>query len=95
MGLTDACREILKASKEPMTPTEVRDVLIKMGYDLKKYKNALASIHTILKRLGSSSGVWTTVRQKDKKVAYRWDGASEVPKHGSGKVKPFKKGGKG
>jgi hypothetical protein len=93
MGLTDACREVLKGSKEAMTPTEVRDALVRMGYDLKKYKNALASIHTILKRLGSSNGVWTTVRQRDKKVAYKWD-TPESPKPEGGKVKPFKKAAK-
>lgn len=94
MGLTDACREILKGSKEAMTPTEVRDALVRMGYDLKKYKNALASIHTILKRLGRSNGVWTIVRQKDKKVAYQWAVASEVPGREGGKVKPLKKASK-
>lgn len=91
MGLTDACREVLKASMKAMTPVEVRDALIKMGYDIKKYKNILASIHTILKRLSNTSNVWVCVRDKDKKVAYKWGGIEEVPAQESDKVKPFRK----
>lgn len=51
MGLTDAVREVLKAGDRAMTPLEVRDSLLRIGYDLSVYKNVQAVIHTALKRL--------------------------------------------
>ena len=50
-GLTDACRIVLKAARRAMTPTEVRDRLEAIGFDLTKYTNSLAAIHTVLRRL--------------------------------------------
>ena len=52
-GLTDACRIVLR-SGSPMTPTDVRDRLLSIGFDLSKYSNELAGIHTVLKRLNES-----------------------------------------
>jgi hypothetical protein len=50
MGLTDMVREILRAAKFPLTPTDIRDEMIEAGLD-KEYSNILASIHIIIKRL--------------------------------------------
>jgi hypothetical protein len=50
-GLTDACRLVLKNAAAPLTPTEVRDRLASIGFDLSRHSNPLASIHTVLKRL--------------------------------------------
>src|SRR5262245_54393822 len=50
-GLTDGCRMVLIASGRPQTPTEVREALVACGFDLSKYSNDLAAIHTVLKRL--------------------------------------------
>jgi hypothetical protein len=50
-GLTDACRVVLKGARQAMTPSEVRDRLDAIGFDLTRYTNALAAIHTVLKRL--------------------------------------------
>jgi hypothetical protein len=50
-GLTDACRVVLKGAGYPMTPVEVRDRLEAIGFDLSKYVNSIAAIHTVLKRL--------------------------------------------
>jgi hypothetical protein len=38
----------------PVTPTDVRERLKAIGFDLSKYVNDLAAIHTILKRLNES-----------------------------------------
>lgn len=74
LGLTDAIRYVLGTfaglNGFPMTPVEIRDKLSERGYDIGGYKNVMASIHTILRRLqkkneiklfDSSSGrvVWT------------------------------------
>lgn len=50
-GITDACREALRGSGKFMSPLEVRALLEAKGLDLSKQKNAMASIHTVLKRL--------------------------------------------
>ena len=56
-GLTDACRVVLKNAGKPMTPTEVRDRLESIGFDLSKYSNSLAAVHTVLKRLNQAKEV--------------------------------------
>lgn len=53
-GLTDGCRMVLMASGRPMKPPEVRDALTACGFDLSKYANELAAIHTVLKRLNEA-----------------------------------------
>jgi hypothetical protein len=52
-GLTDAVRMIMRGGV-PMTPVEVRDRLHAIGFDVSKYANDLAAVHTILKRLNES-----------------------------------------
>lgn len=52
-GLTDACRVVLRSGL-PMTPKDVRERLLAIGFDLSKYSNDLAGIHTVLKRLNES-----------------------------------------
>jgi hypothetical protein len=54
LGLTDAVRLVVRGGGVPMTPVEVRDRLHGMGFDLSKYANDLAAVHTILKRLNES-----------------------------------------
>lgn len=71
VGLTDACRHALKVSKSPRTAGEVRDWLEGSGYDLSEQENALASIHTILKRL-VTSGEAESGTSKDGKASYKW-----------------------
>src|SRR5215471_5009265 len=51
LGLTDACRLVLRNSTSSLTALEVRDRLAAIGVDLDKYSNPLASIHTVLKRM--------------------------------------------
>jgi len=53
LGLTDAIRIVMR-SGVPMTPVEVRDRLRAIGFDVSKYANDLAAVHTILKRLNGS-----------------------------------------
>ena len=53
-GLTDACRMVLRNAGTPMTAVQVRERLSSIGFDLDKYANGLAAIHTVLKRLEES-----------------------------------------
>jgi hypothetical protein len=70
VGLTDAVREILKSTRVFITPVRVRDKLKEAGFDLDKYKNVLASIHTVLKRLYEANEIEMSTREG--KTLYRW-----------------------
>jgi hypothetical protein len=52
MGLTNAIRWVFKQPIIlPLTPTQVRDHLAEMGYDLTKYAHMMPPIHNTLKRM--------------------------------------------
>jgi hypothetical protein len=74
-GLTDACRVVSKSAGRPMTPIEVRDRLLAIGFDLSKYANSLAAIHTVLKRL-AEAGELRSVALDPGKVFYVWQRAA-------------------
>jgi hypothetical protein len=78
LGLTDACRMVLKAAGHPLTALEVRAQLEAMGIDLSKYTSDLAAIHTVLKRLAESGQVAFVPRGWDK-PGYRWDAPISPP----------------
>jgi hypothetical protein len=54
MGLTEAIRVVMRGAGVPMTPVQIRERLNAIGFDLSKYSNDLAAIHTILKRLNDA-----------------------------------------
>lgn len=70
-GLTDACRVVLRSGL-PMTPVDVRDRLLSIGFDLSKYSNELAGIHTVLKRL-NESGELRFLVGGPRQGAYLWN----------------------
>jgi len=72
MGLTDAIRLVVRGAGVPMTPVEVRDRLHAIGFDVSKYANDLAAIHTILKRLNDSGEVRFIAREPGKHQ-YTWN----------------------
>src|ERR1700749_2363296 len=52
MGLTEAIRWVFRQPLLlPLTPTQVRDKMAEMGYDLGKYKHVMPPIHNTLKRM--------------------------------------------
>ena len=63
VGLTDAVREVLKSTRYFSSPVLVRDKLKEIGYDLSKYTNELANIHTVLKRLVENDEATITTRE--------------------------------
>ncbi len=70
LGLTDACRLVLRRGV-PMTPIEVRDLLLAIGVDLSIYSSELAVIHTVLKRL-NEAGEIRLIPRAGGKHAYLW-----------------------
>jgi hypothetical protein len=70
-GLTDACRAILRNGGVPLSPTELRDRLVAIGFDLSKYSNELAAIHTVLRRLNDSGEIRFIAAPG--KHLYRWN----------------------
>ena len=72
MGLTDAIRLVVRGAGVPMTPVEVRDRLHGIGFDVSKYANDLAAVHTILKRL-NESGELRFVSRAPGKHQYIWN----------------------
>ena len=84
LGLTDACRLIARGAGVPLTPVDVRERLQSIGFDLEKYSNDLAAIHTILKRLNESGELRLIARTNDPgKHAYIWNHGPSVVALGS------------
>jgi hypothetical protein len=71
LGLTDACRLVLRGAGLPMTPLDVRQRLLSIGLDLSVYANDLSAIHTTLKRLNEAGEIRLIARGTDKQ-AYLW-----------------------
>jgi len=73
LGLTDACRLVVRGAGVPVTPADVRQRLQSIGFDLTRYVNDLAAIHTILKRLNESGEMRLVPRGTEPgKHAYLW-----------------------
>jgi hypothetical protein len=62
---------VLRNAGGPMTAAEVRDRLAVIGFDLSRYGNALAALHTTLKRLAEAGEIAATAAGS-RKTAYRW-----------------------
>src|SRR5215469_15473694 len=71
LGLTDAVRMVVRGAGMPISPTEVRDRLRAIGFDLSKYANELAAVHTILKRL-NQAGELRFLPRAGGKHQYAW-----------------------
>jgi hypothetical protein len=71
-GLTDACKTSLRCAAAPMTPIEVRDRLRSTGFDITRYSNPLAAIHTVLRRLTEAGDVRRIPASRSKGVAYEY-----------------------
>src|ERR1043166_9729189 len=58
MGLTEAIRWVFRQPLLlPLTPTQVRDRMAEMGYDLSKYKFVMPPIHNTLKRMKEAGAI--------------------------------------
>jgi hypothetical protein len=56
-GFTDSIREIFRTHVNGLTPIQVRDKLLELGFDLNSQSNPMASIHTVIRRLESAGEI--------------------------------------
>jgi hypothetical protein len=80
MGLTDAVRDIFtqKVGSGTLTTLELRDYLVRVGYDITKYGNVMANIHSVITRLLQRGEISEAGTRADNKVAYKWNYKIEV-----------------
>jgi hypothetical protein len=69
MGLKGACRQVLLASDESLTPAEVVLGIDRLGLQYGDYNNLLASVHTTLRRMAESGEAEES--SKEGKKAYK------------------------
>lgn len=73
-GLTHAVRGIMQHSSGKLwSPTEMRDRLLRNGYDFGLQANPLASIHTVLKRIAASGDWGYSAVEGDNGNLYKFD----------------------
>ena len=73
VGLNDVCRMALRGAGVPMTPVEVRERVKAIGFDLGRYSNDLAAVHTTLKRLNEAGELRFIARPGTGEKSYVWD----------------------
>jgi hypothetical protein len=86
LGLTDACRLVLRNSSDPLTAVELRHRLASIGVDLDRHANPLASIHTVLRRLQETGEL--VERDRDDERSSRTAYSFAVPGLGVATVGP-------
>ena len=59
LGISDAIRKVLNSSNEAMRPTEIREELREIEFDIDGYKQPLSAIHTTIRRLKDQGEVET------------------------------------
>src|SRR5262249_41247518 len=70
IGLTDACRLVLRNAETPLTALEIRDRLKTIGVDLHKDSKPPASIHTSPKAMHEGGEVREGDREASSRTAY-------------------------
>jgi hypothetical protein len=58
-GFTDAIRRLFRIHQTALSPTEIRDNLVKMGIGVNQV-NLLSSIHTVLRRMAEAGEIERT-----------------------------------
>ena len=71
MGLTAAIRMALKSHGGCLNARQVKVQIERLGFSTANYKNVLATIHTVLKRL-ARNGELDASGKSEGRTAYRW-----------------------
>jgi len=70
-GLTDACRRVLMQADAPLLPHQVRDRLRFEGLSLESHRDPVATVTTVLRRLGQYGEARAVTSPKGKR-AWQW-----------------------
>jgi hypothetical protein len=70
LGFKDATTLVIRSAKAALAPTEIRDELRRLGYDIDSYSNPMASLHQVLKRLEAQNEI-EEVQSLDSKKRYQ------------------------
>jgi len=70
LTLANAIRLVIRGAGRPMSVLEVRSKLTDLRYDLSKYENPLASIHTAMNRMKEAEELRLVESETDKKKMF-------------------------
>lgn len=71
VGITEAVLRVLMTSREGLRPTQVRDLLVTNGYQVRG-DNPMSTVHTVLKRLASRPDGSIVVEDNSGKLLYKY-----------------------
>jgi hypothetical protein len=71
MGFADACRAVLRIAPSGLTPTEIRDTLVMVGFPIEQRTNVMISIHVFLARAIKADEV-DEIKGPNGEKAYQW-----------------------
>jgi chromosome segregation ATPase len=57
LGLTEAVRQAFKSSSSAMSALQVKGRMVDLGFDIAKYGNIMAAVHTVIGRLVKQSEI--------------------------------------
>ena len=78
VGLQETVLSIIRTATRPVTPIEVRERLMSLGFDLNKYRQPMAVIHSAIKRLVVAGLLYEPERGKFTVKPTSW--ISEIPR---------------
>jgi hypothetical protein len=72
LNLSEAVRDVVYGAKKGLTPTEVRDAIVKRTPEFRETVSLLASVHSTLKRLAKQGEI--NCQTGDGNALYSWAG---------------------
>jgi hypothetical protein len=72
MKFTDGVRKALQFTNGSLTAPQIRDQLVKIGFDFSKYKQELVPLHNTLKRLEEQGEVESVRNAQGQITGYKW-----------------------
>jgi hypothetical protein len=74
-GLTEACRNVIRLAKRPMTPTEIKQEIEALGVDFSHYvAKPLSAVHQVLGTLKKYNEIEVAETTPQGTRYYRWKG---------------------
>lgn len=78
LGLTEAVTKAFATSSNRLVATDVKDRMKDLGFDVNKYGNMMAAIHTVIGRLANQGKIKQNGNINGK-PAYEWMGLTPPP----------------